>query len=182
MIYSKARNQLLIVVLVVGFFVGILYENFDKTIHFFEEEQLKIVREMNYKIQEYALYIIKIRLIPLSGIIFLKNLRWRRSVILFINGFCGFLIGRIMVAAIIVQGIKGIVIAAMVLFPHILFYAIAYMIVVLHLYNEKKRKWSKSQIVAIIIFFILGILSEIYINPRILKIVFRFAVQTKLYS
>ena len=46
MIYSKARNQLLIVVLVVGFFIGILYENFDKSIHFFEEEQLKIVEKI----------------------------------------------------------------------------------------------------------------------------------------
>ena len=39
----------------VGFFIGILYENFDKSIHFFEEEQLKIVQEMDYKIQEYLI-------------------------------------------------------------------------------------------------------------------------------
>lgn len=169
MIHNKSKNQLLIMTLVVGFFVGILYENWVKSIILFDREYVEMFQEM-----EYMIYIVKMRVLPLISIVFLQNFRWRKICILLINGGCGFLFGRILVASIIEQGIKGIGLCILLFFPHMLFYIITYIIVMLQLYSERKRKWKKIQVVVIVLLLALGIFSEVYVNPRILKRILRF--------
>lgn len=174
MIHNKSKNQLLFIVLVVGFFVGILYENWMKSIILFDREYLEMFQVMEYKLQEYVIYIVKMRVLPLGAIVFLQNFRWRKICILLINGGCGFLFGRILAASIIEQGIKGIGLCVLLFFPHMLFYAFTYMIVMLQLYSERKRKWKKIQVAAITLLLALGIFCEVYVNPRILKRILRF--------
>ena len=169
MIHNKSKNQLLIMALVVGFFVGILYENWVKSIILFDREYVEMFQEM-----EYMIYIVKMRVLPLISIVFLQNFRWRKICILLINGGCGFLFGRILAASIIEQGIKGIGLCVLLFFPHMLFYAFTYMIVMLQLYSERKRKWKKIQVAAITLLLALGIFCEVYVNPRILKRILRF--------
>ena len=166
---NTPRNQLLMMILVVGFFVGILYENFSETIHFFKTEQLLRLREMNFQSKEYLLYIMKMRMLPLIGALFLWNFRWRKIVVLMVSGWCSFFLGRILVAAILAHGVKGILLSMGALLPHTIFYVLLYFIIILQVYDERRRKWKQIQIAAIIILLVLGIGSEVYINPNVLK-------------
>lgn len=169
MIHNKSKNQLLIIILVVGFFVGIFYENWAKSISIFRKEYWEIFQTM-----EYMIYIIEMRVLPLCALVFLQKFRWRKIAVLLINSYCGFLLGRIIVAAIIEQGIRGVGLCMTLFFPHMLFYVIIYAILISHLYNERKRKWEKIQVAAIVLFLALGIVGEVYVNPRILKRILRF--------
>ena len=174
MIANKSRNQLLMILLVVGFFVGILYENIIGSMTLFQTESLKLfVQEYGEK-KEYLFYIVKIRTLFLVLILFLWNFKWRKSVILFLSLCYGFFLGRMIVSAILFQGIKGIGICIGILFPQMLFYLFAYLMVILHLYNNRKKQWNRLKTIVFIFIWILGIWCEAYINPQILKIFIRW--------
>ena len=173
MIRSISKNQLLMIVLAVGFFVGIIYENYVQSIHFFEKEQLCLLYDLNVETKEYFLYIFKIRFLTMIGLWWIGSFRWRKILILLIFGWSGFFFGRILVSAILANGVRGIFIGIAAFFPHMLFYLCAFLIVLLHAYEERKRNWKKKQIAVIILIFVLGICSEVYVNPIILKLVIK---------
>lgn len=163
------KNQLLIVILAVGFFIGIVYENVAGSIFIFQTEHLKLFQEMNLDRKEFLFYILKVRVYPLIGIAFLWNFKWRKIITIFLVGWFGFFEGRLLVSAILLQGIKGIFIYIAVAFPHMIFYMFAYLVLVFHLCSDRKQQWNKLKTVVLILAFLLGIGSEVYINPQIVK-------------
>ena len=165
--------------LVVGFFVGILYENVAltrglETLQLFGEEQLELLRHAVVKQSEYLMYIIKMRSIPILASILLWNFRWRKPVILIGIGWAGFICGRIVVASVIGRGVKGVLLCIAVLFPHFIFYIMAYMILIVHLISEVKKRWRKTKTAGVLALFLLGVLLEVYTNPIVLNLVLRW--------
>ncbi len=174
MIRNKAKNQLLILALVVGFFVGIIYENMVGSISIFQTETLQLFQEMKIDRIDYLFYVLKMRLYPVLCMVLLWNLKWRKVVINFLVIWCGFFAGRLLVSAILLQGVQGIGLCIAVLFPHMLFYALAYLILLVHLYNDRRRQWNKVKTMVLLLFFGLGVACEVYVNPYIVKCVIRF--------
>lgn len=174
MIQHKTRNQLLMILLVVGFFIGIIYENIGGSIQLFQTESLEKYINSPLNRSEYLFYILKTRLLFLLALFFLWNFKWRRIVILFFSTCCGFFLGRILVSAILLQGIKGLVLCVGMLFPHMLFYLFAYLMLILHLYHNRRRQWNRLKTMVFLLVFVLGIYCEVYINPYIVKFLIKW--------
>lgn len=168
-IRKRTKNQLLMIGLVVGFLIGIVYENVAGTIFIFQTEYLKLFQEMSLDRKEYLFYILKVRVYPLIGIPFLWNFKWRKIITIFLVGWFGFFSGRLLVSAILLQGIKGICLYIAVAFPHMVFYLFAYLILVFHLFSDRKQRWNKLKTIVLVLLFSLGIGCEVYINPQIVK-------------
>ena len=172
MIHNRTRNQLLMIVLAVGFFIGIIYENMNGTMQLFRTENLRKFQETCLDEKEYFFYLLKMRMLPAVGLVFLWNFKWRKTMIAIAVGWLGYFWGKVLVSAIVSQGIKGIAVCVAVLFPHVLFYLLAYLMVLLHLLYDRKRQWNRIKTFVFVLFYLLGIWSEMYINPIILKIIF----------
>ena len=177
--YVQHKSQLLMMILVVGFFIGILYENVAltkslDTLQIFEEEQLEMLRYANIKQPEYIFYIIKMRSVPILAALFLWNFRWRKPVLLTGVGWAGFICGRMLVAGVIGRGARGILLCLAVLFPHFVFYVCAYLILILYLWSETKRRWKKAKTAGVLGMFLTGLLLEIYINPIVLNFILKW--------
>lgn len=177
--YREKKSGQLIVMLAVGFLVGIIYENIvsgkDETlIRMFQSEQLQLFGELQIDSYTYLLYILKKRIVPLLVIVLLWSFKWRKPFVLIAVSWCGLLFGRMIVAAMISQGIRGVLICLAILFPQTIFYALVYIILVVHLYSDKRRWWNKGKTAAVAAFFLLGVLTEVYINPMILEMIINF--------
>lgn len=170
MIRNNTRNQLLTFLLALGFFIGIIFENIVCSIQIFQIERLRMFSTMHISTREYLFHISLIRAIPLVILVILWNFRWRKVIIALATVFLGFMFGRFLVSAILLHGIKGIVLCMAVLFPHMFFYAFVYLIFALHLF-QNRRRWNKVKTAVLVVCCLLGICSEVYINPQILKIV-----------
>jgi hypothetical protein len=157
--------------LAIGFFIGIIYENMIASMQIFETEKLHVFQTMSFEWKEYLPYILKIRMIPLICVVFLWNFKWRKVVVAALSVWFGFFLGRFLVSAILLEGLKGIGLCVAVLFPHTLFYGLSYLILLMHLYNDRRRTWNKMKTSVFAICFLLGVWSEVYINPKILKII-----------
>ena len=171
MIRNRTRNQLLIILLAVGFFIGILYENMFAPLQLFHTEYLERFRTSSFESRIYLFYILKIRLLSLVCILFLWNFKWRRIVICIFCVCVGFFLGRILVSLILFQGIKGIVLCIGMFFPHMLFYIFAYLMLIMHLFNNRRRQWNRGKTMVFLVVFVLGICCEVYCNPKIVKFI-----------
>ncbi len=172
---KQYKNQLLIIALAVGFFVGIIYENI---IFRMQEMSSDTIQWSNVrKISDMYLWkIMKLRLLPILGFWFLGKLRWRKQIVLLGLGWTGFLLGILTVLSVMSLGIKGLVLCLVGLFPHILFYALSYGMIVLYLFYYPNRQWNLVKFCFIVITLLMGILSETYLTPILLRWFLRFLI------
>ena len=171
MIRNAQKNQLLISTLAVGFFIGIIYENLTRTIQLFGIEQLEALGKIDFETREYLVYVIKIRSVQIIGVLLLYNYRWRKIILFAVSGYSGFFLARLFVSAILLHGMFGIVLGGAILFPQTLFYMLMYWIVVRKMCDERRVRWRGKQIAAVAILLTIGIWCEVYINPRIIKMI-----------
>lgn len=153
--YREQKNQLLMIVLGVVFFIGVIYENIMGSLQLFTmDENIRSTKE-------YLYYIVQMRLPLIIGSALLCNSKCKKLVILFIMGCYSFFTGKVFAAAILSQGIKGVLFGIAAGVPHMIFYAAAFWLIG---FQKIKRK----HIVWILLLILLGILSEAYLNPQIL--------------
>lgn len=169
MIRNQTKNQLLIVLLAVGFFIGILYENVVCNIQIFQTERLQSLGMIAFEEKEYWFYILRIRIVPLIMAILLWNFRWRRATVAVAVTGAGISVGRLLVSAILMQGAKGVVLCTAMMFPHMIFYGFTYLILLMHLYNDRRRQWNKAKTIVVFVCWFIGVWSEVCINPQVLK-------------
>lgn len=177
--FYKNRNQLLIIFLAVGFFVGILYENIISksqgvTMELFQTYFLKQFTHVEIVTEEYLWYVVRARIFPFLLLCLLGCLRWKKIVVSICVSWISFLLGVIIVSSTIQLGIKGILFCLAGMFPHIIFYILAYGIYLLHLYHYPSRHWNGEKIVFVILMMILGIVLETYLSPIIIRSIVRF--------
>ena len=170
----RNKNQLLILFLVVGFFVGIIYENVVSgkqvdTVELFLKSNLQLYLQTEIITQKYLWYVVKERLLLLGVVCLLGCSKWKKIfVILFLSGV-GFISGMLVVSAVLQLGMKGILIFFAGVFPQMIFYGIAYSVLLLYWYQGEGRRWNHIKTVFVFVSFILGIVVEVYLNPIILK-------------
>lgn len=170
----KNKGQLLIGLLVAGFFVGILYANFvarDSIMlsSMFEKTALEDFKQTEIMNEKYLLYAVRERIGCLVFICFLSSIKWKKVYVGIVLGVAGFLSGVLMVSAVMQLGIKGILLCIGGMFPHAILYGLAYGILLWHWYRYPMNKWNKAKTVFVLAMFSGGIITEVYLNPWVVK-------------
>ena len=171
--YQK-KNQLLILCLVVGFFIGIIYQNvIAKTevvmLDLFLKSNLQLYLETTIVTKNYVWYVIKERLVLFAGIFLFSCLRWKRLFVILLLLVLGFSMGMLTVLSVLQLGIRGIVLCVMGMLPQGIFYGIAGYILVTYCYQHPNQRWNQAKTVFVMVMLGIGVVMEVYVNPMIVK-------------
>lgn len=170
----KNKSQLLIIFLVVGFLLGILYENIVSqngmvVSELFQKTRLQQLEQIEIINEKYFWYVAKERIFELALLCILAHMKWKKWFVGIVLGISGFLYGVLMVLAVLQLGIKGILFSTVGLLPQILFYGMAYGVLLSYWYYFPDRKWNRMKTMFVIVMFGVGIITEVYINPLLVK-------------
>ncbi len=171
--YQK-KNQLLIVCLVVGFFIGIVYENIvaDKKLimaDLFLKSNLELYLQTRVVTKKYVLYVLKERLLLFAGISVLGCMKWKKLFAVILVVSMGFLMGIVAVASVLELGIVGIVFCIAGVIPQGLFYGMIGYMMLNYWYRYPNQTWNRAKTIFVLVMFAMGVLTESYVNPVILK-------------
>lgn len=174
---QRSKKQLLLYYMA-GFLIGILYanmigENNPDTSGIFQEYFLRQYTQTEIDGKEYLFYLLQIRLFPLSLLVIAGCSRFKScaaAIFLLWTGFSG---GIVAVAAVLNLGIKGMLLCLAGMFPHMIAYGFAYAILLLYLYSYPQIRWNAWKSAAAGGMFLVGIFTEAYVNPDIMKIFIR---------
>lgn len=174
----KNKNQLLIVFLVVGFLIGVIYENIVTknqvvTTEIFLKSNLQRYLQTEVIAEKYIWYVIKEKVFLLLIICILSCVKWKKAFVVLSLVLIGFFAGVFCVAAVLQLGIKGILICIAGMFPQMLFYGFMCGMLFVHWFRFPERQWNRAKTIFLAVLFILGILLEIYVNPIIVKFIIR---------
>lgn len=167
-------KRVLLCTFLAGLFGGVLYANLIADSYLtangiFSSFYLAQFSSIFVDKTEFLFYLLKIRVIP-AGILLLAGglgIRKLASVLYFL--WYGFLAGILLVTSIIQLGVQGIIVSLFALFPQMIFYILAYAVMVWALYAWPQVKWSPSKTVFVVLMLSVGILTEVYVNPVLLK-------------
>lgn len=171
---EKSKNQLFIIALTVGFFIGIFYENLfagkqGTASELFQKSNLQQYLQIKVVAVDYLWYVVKERMLFFGAICVIGLLKWKKAVAFLCLGILGFLFGILAVSAVLNLGMGGLFFCILGLLPHGFFYGFGLMVLLCHWYRYPNRKWDRMKSLFIIAVFIVGILGEVYVNPWIMK-------------
>lgn len=157
-----------------GFLSGVLYANFcTKDImcwdSLFQESTLQRFVRKEFVLEGYMRYVLLARGREVLMLALVLCVKWRMIILAWIVGMLGFGCGMVMVAAITQLGGRGILICFAAVFPQGIFYILAYSVLFVWLFQSNEKKWNRVKSIFVIVMFGIGIITEIYINPLILK-------------
>lgn len=172
----KNKNQLLMILLVVGFLFGIIYENIISKnqiviTEIFSKSNLQRYLQTNLIAEKYVWYVMKSRVTSLIIICILCCMKWKKIFVSLCLLLTGFFTGTFCVAAVLQLGIKGLLLCFAGLFPQMLFYGFLYGILFTHWFYYPERQWNRTKTLFTVVLFVVGILLEVYVNPILVKFV-----------
>lgn len=172
----KNKNQLLIVFLVVGFLIGVIYENVISknqvvTTEIFLKSNLQRFLQTDVIAEKYFWYVIKDRVIFLILLCILSCVRWKKIYVTLCLSLIGYFTGIFCVSAVLQLGIKGILLCIAGMFPQMIFYGFVYGMLFVHWFCFPEKQWNRTKMLFVIIMFAVGIILEIYVNPVIVKFI-----------
>lgn len=175
----RQKNQLLIVFLVVGFFMGIIYENLIAKnqgifIRIFQLQNLEQYSQIKMISEEYLWYVFRVRAISFIIVCLLGMLKWKKILVSIFLIWTGFLGGVLMVSAVIQVGIRGILICIAGFMPHMFCYIFAYGMLLVYLYSYPRRQWNMAKTIFVILMLFVGMILETYVNPFFMKWIIAF--------
>ena len=162
----------------VGFLSGIIYGNiFAKeyilSMGIFDEYLLNQYSGVNVSIEEYIWYIIRIRIAPVIFLIFAGCTKYRKIIISLFIVWTGFSFGLILTTAIIRLQLKGIIICLISILPHFICYIGGYLMLLIYYMSYPNSRWTGAKTISFILFWLLGVVSECYINPGLIGLVLK---------
>ena len=174
----KNKNQFLLLILAVGFLIGIIYENMISksggvSVELFQSYFLNQIGQMDIVTEEYLWYVIRARVIPFLLLLLLSTLRWKKTIVSVWISCTGFLFGMLIVSSVIQLGIKGILFCLAICLPHMIFYIMAFGMYLMRLYRYPGDHWNGTKTIFVVLMMVLGIVLEAYLGPVILKSVIR---------
>lgn len=156
--------------MVVGFLIGIIVTNEQGIqLYVFNEGVLKGFTLIEVECKTYLRYVIFDRLGILLIVLFLSNVRWKCIYANIITLTLSIMFGIVITASLKQCGIMGILLCLGAMFPHMIFYSLAYWIVIMYWLYYPNEQWNSLKTVAVILFMIGGISSEVYLNVHLLK-------------
>ena len=157
-----------------GFFIGVLYANlmsrdYITSIGILDNFFLEQYAQVEINTAEFMWYVAYIRFLPAVLLFALGCTRIRKGIALAYISWTGFSCGMILVAAVMKMGVKGIILCLISLVPHMLCYVAAYLMLLWFLYAYPGIRWNMSKTVCFLLFMLVGIILECYVNPVIMK-------------
>lgn len=157
-----------------GFLAGIFYANLLSKAYLtesgiFNEYFLSQYAQTEINVREYLFYLLQVRLLPLSVLCILGYTRFRKVASAGWLAWTGFSCGILAVSSVLKMGIRGIGLCLTGMFPHMIFYSIAYMVVIWCLYRHPEVRWNLTKTAVVAVMMGCGILLEAYINPQIVR-------------
>ncbi len=165
---KRLQNQLLIIFLAVGFFVGVFYENMIAKSQSIDGSLFQGM-DLNIPTEEYLLQILYTRLMPLVLLCIAGRFVWRKVLIVLGMMWTGFLIGVLTVISVISFGIRGILFCLIAFVPHMLFYGLAYGVVIIYYFRYPDRQWNSGKTVFVVLTMFIGMVLESYLTPLLLS-------------
>lgn len=170
----RQSGKQFIVFYMAGFVIGIFYANFVVKNYLissgvFSEYYLDQYANMEIVLEDYLVYILRIRLLPLVVFGALAYTKFRKAAAIGGVAWTGFCSGLVLVEAIMKLGIKGIVLCLLGIMPQFIFYAFAYIMVWWNLYTYPTTRWNAKKTVFVLFMVGIGIIMEGYVNPVLMK-------------
>lgn len=165
----------LLTVLLLAFLAGILYVNLATGLsgdagELFSTSFFEQFRKVEIDTGKYILYLLRVRILPITTMIALAFTRFRKISAWGFVGWTCFLGGYLMGLAVIHLGMKGSLFCIVGIFPQILCYIPAYIVVIWYSLLDSQRRWDMQKTVFIIGSMAGGILLEALVNPMIMKL------------
>lgn len=166
------------IVLVVGFFAGIVYQNIVSggnvlVSELFLKSNLQRYLQTDIIAEKYLWYVVKARVLLLAIVCFFSCIKWKKLFVMICLAICGFFAGILTVSAVLQLGAKGILICIAGMFPQGIFYGMAYSMLFVYWFRYPEREWNRTKMLFVIVMFLTGILVETYVNPIVLKGIIR---------
>ncbi len=173
---KKNKNQLLILLLAVGFLIGIIYENIISRnspvlSDVFRRSNLEQYLQTDIVSEKYFWYVAKARILLLAIIFGLSLFKWKKLFVGLSMTCCGFFVGSVAVASIMQLGMKGILVCIAAVFPQGLFYVMAYGMLFMYWFHYPESRWNRTKMMFVILMFLVGIVVEAYLNPVVIKLI-----------
>ena len=175
---GKNKNQLLIIILAVGFLIGIIYQNVLSsrnmlTVELFHRDKLQQYLQTQVVAEKYLWYVVKSRVMILAIVCLLSCIRWKKMLVVSFLLIIGFFGGILTVSATLQLGMKGILLCLAGIFPQGIFYGTMYWILITYWFYYPERQWNRVKILFLTVLFVVGIIVEVYVNPLLVKGIIR---------
>ncbi len=168
-------KKIILCIFMFGFFGGIVYGNlFSKaymmSTGIFSDYFLSNYSGRELNVKEYILYIARLRITPLIILAVLACMNRKKIM----GGLCllwtGFSVGIMLTAAVLKMGMLGIVLCVVGIMPHFICYITVYVMILLYLFMYPEVRWNSSKTISSVIFLMMGMITECYINPVLMDI------------
>lgn len=174
----KGNSQLLVLILAVGFFIGIIYENLISkngaiTVELFRKSNLERYLQTKIIAEEYLWYVVKSRVLMLGILCILSCVKWKKILVVLCVGMLGVISGILAVSAVLQLGMKGILLCMAGILPQGIFYGMVYGMLLIYWFRHPERQWNRAKTVFVVLMFLVGMLLEAYVNPVIVKGIIR---------
>ena len=170
----KVKNQLLMICLVAGFFVGIIYQNLlnKKMVvinELFLSSNLQRYLQVKVDAKDFFIYVIKERILLFAIILLLSCVKWKKVFTAICLSGIGFFFGILSVSSVLQLGMKGLLLVLGGVFPQGIFYGAQYGMLLNYWYEHPLREWNHVKTIFVIMMFVTGMLLETYVNPIIVR-------------
>lgn len=164
----------LIILYMFGFFIGNIYANlflkdYITSIGIFSEYFFDHYLITDFNEKQYLFYLFRVRLVPTIVLCAASITKARKIIIFSFLIWTGFLGGIVVAAAIMKMGILGSIYSILVVFPHMIAYFAAYILLAWNAGRYYKIKQKYLQFMIVFFLICIGILTECYINPLLIK-------------
>ena len=168
-------KKIICVIFMIGFFAGIIYLNvFARTyllsVGIFDDYFLEQYTGNKVDTASYMWYIAKNRIYPVLLLSVIMNTRFGRSAGCVFLGWTGFASGMILTTAVFKLGIKGILLCIIGVLPHFVCYITVYIMLYSHMFCYPDVRWNTTKTVSVVLFMLLGIITEVYMNPVLMDV------------
>ncbi len=171
----QQRKRFITVLYMAGFLIGIFYANLVERKYMtangiFSEYFLSQYIAIDVEAEEYMLYVMKTRLLPLVCLFIAAQTKFKKVAVMCCILWTGFSSGMLIVASVLQLGAKGILLCLIGITPHFVFYIMAYLVILWYLGNSPVSTWNRGKSVFVVLTMALGILTEVYVNPILMKL------------
>ena len=171
----RKDSRVFVLLCMLGFFCGIFYGNlwakdYIISMGIFNEYFLKQYQVSDLDNAKSLWYVIKTRSMPVLVLGAFGITRFRKAIVVGFLLWTGFSFGLLFTAAVMKMGVKGMVFFLLALVPHFPFYIAAYLLVLWYIYFYPQVQWNRGKTVAFLLFLMVGIFLEGYVNPVIMHL------------
>ena len=171
----QQRKRFITVLYMAGFLVGIFYANLVEKKYMtangiFSEYFLSQYIAIDVEAEEYILYVMKIRLLPLACLFIASQTKFKKVAVICCILWTGFSCGMLIVASVLQLGANGVLLCLIGITPHFVFYIMSYLVILWYLSNFPVSTWNGGKTAFVVLTMALGILTEVYVNPILMKL------------